>query len=295
MQSERIQAAARREAVAIDGISSLVWVGGADAVTFLDGLLSQSIAPMSAGEAGRGLLLEPNGKLRAPLLLLRGHDSVGLVCDAGSAASVIDGLSRFKIRVDVTIATDERRIWDVWGEKAPAAVPGTPGLGSWVDGDRLVVRRPFLHSDLSRLIVAGTAPPVPIVDFAEVDAVRIEVGEPRMGVDLSETVIPQEVFDVSDWVDFAKGCYLGQELVARIDSRGHVNRRLAGLILDELPTTPNLNLTRGEHEVGLLTSSAYSFALNTAIGLAILRREVEAGAHVEAGGISAVVADLPLV
>lgn len=294
MRSEELQVAARREAVAIPDITGLVWVRGNDAAGFLEGLLSQNIASIDPGETRPSLLLEPNGKLRAPLLVMAAHDGFGLLCDAPASAAVADGLQRFKIRVDVSIAIDDAPAWDIWGMQAAASIGNVPAPGRWVDGDRRIVPRPFLHGSVPRIVVVGEPPPVPRAEPVHVDAVRIEAGEPRLGVDLSDNVIPQEFLDVSDWVDFEKGCYLGQELVARIDSRGHVNRRLAGFVFADQVPRPGVPIIAGGEEVGTLTSSAFSLEVGSGVGLALIRVEAAVGTAVQADGIGGVVADLPL-
>jgi len=218
-------------AVAVAGRVGLIWVTGPDAVTFLGGLLSQNVAAIAPGATGRSLLLAPNGKMRATLFLLRGEDRVGLVCDAGRVGNVVEDLGRFRIRIDVTIELDARPTYEVWGAAPP--VDEVPVVGLWTEeAGRLAFAMPLARHKLPRWVVIGPVPAAPLVDRAEIAVVRIEAGEPEMGVDLDDRTIPQEGVDVADYVDFTKGCYLGQELVARIDSRGHVNRRLAGLQIE---------------------------------------------------------------
>ncbi len=100
----------------------LVWVRGPDTVTFLDGLVSQAVEPIALGETARSLLLAPRGKLRAPHVLLRGDQEVGLLTDAGIGAVVVEDLRRFKIRVDVTIEPEPRPVVAVWGPAAATVV-----------------------------------------------------------------------------------------------------------------------------------------------------------------------------
>jgi folate-binding protein YgfZ len=284
----------RDRAGLIPGATGLVWVDGDDAIVFLDGLVSQNVAAMSHGTAARSLLLAPNGKLRAHLWLLRDEDRVGLVCDADRVDTVVGDLSRFKIRVDVTISHERRPVWDIWGPDAAGGGPADHSAWS-DDGTTLVANLPFRHSDLPRRVVAGVQPAVPLVAAVAVEAVRLEVGEPVVGVDLDERTIPQEGGDVSPAVDFTKGCYLGQELVARIDSRGHVNRRLAGFIFEgEAMPERGDDIIHDGVKAGVVTSIGLSGALGTAIGLGMLRVEVEDGAAITASGLPGRVASLPI-
>ncbi len=286
----------------------LVWVRGPDTVRFLDGLVSQAVEPMTPGSVARSLLLAPQGKLRAPHVLLRGDDEVGLLCDAGSGATVVADLRRFKIRVDVSIEPEQRPVVDVVGPAASAAVAEITATGpvaaGWTESGVAVVAALPFGSGLPRLVVAGLdgdgfeAAGLRRAGRQAMDAVRIEAGEPLMGVDIDEATIPQEAGLVDGAVDFDKGCYLGQELVARIDSRGHVNRRLRGIRLTTNVVPPlGAEVRSGERVVGTLTSVAESLELRAPIGLAMLRREVEAGTKVDlhwAGGSAAAIAhELP--
>ena len=119
-------AAARTGAGLAVGSHDLTWVTGGDAVSFLDGQLSQDIAGMEPGAVSRSLLLEPRGKLRALLWVLRGQDRVGLVADAGIGTTVVEQLQRYRFRVDADISPDERTVAMLWGSGA-AEVVGAAG------------------------------------------------------------------------------------------------------------------------------------------------------------------------
>jgi len=114
---------------------------------------------------------------------------------------------------------------------------------------------------------------------------------PRYGIDLDETVIPQEAGLNERAVSFTKGCYVGQETVARLHYRGKPNRHLRGLRLSE-PVPSGAELRLGERPVGVVASSVISPRLGP-IALALVRREVEPGAVLAAGGASATVVELP--
>ncbi len=286
----------RTKAAVTSGLSGLVWVTGSDAVSFLDALLSQNIANLAVGEKARSLLLAPNGKLRATLLVLRGDDRVGLVCDANRVEEVAADLTRFKIRVDVEISVEERTLWDVWGPEAPLVLGTLPSPEGWADDeDGLRFANPFRFSALSRVVVGGKRPDLPLVDSSDATVVRIEVGEPVVGVDLDDRTIPQEGVDIAATVDFRKGCYLGQELVARIDSRGHVNRRLCGVTVDSLqPPESGSEIQYQGKVVGAVSSVAFSPGLGQAIALAMVRVEVVDGDQVTIGGLTGTVRSLPI-
>ena len=129
-------------------------------------------------------------------------------------------------------------------------------------------------------IAVELAPPADAVTVAAEEAARIAAGVPRLGADLDDTVIPQEAFLERDAVSFTKGCFVGQELVCRIDSRGHVNRFLRHLVPAEparvLPVGNEIVV--GGKAVGTVTSSAPGIALG------YVRREVEPPAQVLVDG-----------
>ena len=291
------------------GLHELVWVRGPDTVAFLDGLVSQSVAPLPAGGVARSLLLAPNGKLRAPLWLLRGENEVGLIVDVGHGHMVVEDLTRFKIRVDAEIVPPEPLL-ELWGPESVAvmtnAAIGVPEPHSWRRSKGTVLGHvPFARVVHQRYMMSGVpaaaleSAGATMVGKLAVTAVRIEAGEPRMGIDVDEKTIPQEGALVDGAVDFAKGCYLGQELVARIDSRGHVNRHLRGLvILSNVLPPVGASLSADGKEVGAIGSIGESLELRAPVALALVRREVAPGDEVsvvwDGGEVAAEVRDLPL-
>jgi folate-binding protein YgfZ len=272
------------------GRTGLVWVSGPDAVSFLDGLLSQNIAALEVGGGARSLLLAPNGKLRAILWLHRQRDRIGLLADAGRTAAVAGDLSRFRIRVDVDLNIEAASVHDIWGPGA-GEVAATAAAGGAV----LAAPYPLQRSSFQRFVVVGHEPTVAQMAAPVVEALRIAEGEAVSGVDVDDKTIPQEALDVSTAVDFAKGCYLGQELVARIDSRGRVNRRLVGLIwrTSTVPVAGESVIYEG-NSVGTISSTAWSDLLDAPIALGMVRREVEEGAKVATDSGEATVVPLPI-
>lgn len=266
----------------------VVWARGPDVVSFLDGQLSQDIAGIAPGGVARSLLLEPRGKLRAVLWVLAGEGRIGLVADAGRGATVLEDLERFRFRVDVALEREASEILEVWGPAAERVLrsAGIEPPSGWAESDGVVTARLPLVA-LPRFLVIGVDAETLVAAGASragvlaTEAVRIEGGEPVAGTDVDETTIPQESGLVEESVSFTKGCFLGQELVARIDARGHVNRRLRGIVLAEnVIPPPGSEIVFGDDTVGTLTSVAESLTLRAPIGLALVRREVEPGAEV---------------
>jgi len=286
--------------------SEVVWVTGKDAVTFLDGQVSQDVAAMDVGATARSFLLDPRGKLLALLWLLRGEERVGLVVGHGRAAGVVERLEQFRFRVDVDLEIDQRRIAEVWGSDLAELASRTGwGEGSdWAERDG-VMTAALRANPLSRLVLAG----VDDQDLDDLglspagriaaDAVRIEAGEPVMGIDVDEGTIPQESGRVAESVSFTKGCFVGQELVARIDSRGRVNRRLVGITMTENLLPPaGSEVVVDQIAVGTVSTVGESLTVGAPVALATLRREVDHGATVsvqwDSGSVQGRVHALPL-
>lgn len=269
----------------------LVTVSGPDATAFLQSLLSQDLATVDVGSTARALLLQPQGKLLVDLYAhLRERvvddltDTVEsetwwCVCEGGFGAALADGLNRFKIRMKADIEQVEIAALAVRG------VPSVEGDGATVlpvdwDGSPAfdVIGTPEVVAAIERTLE------VRVADEATYERARIEAGVPRQGVDVDERTIPQEAGLERTAVSFTKGCFVGQELVCRIDTRGHVNRVLRRLRVDGDGTlAAGDDVVAGGRSVGAVTSSAGDVALG------LLRREVEPGAAVQVGSATAAV------
>ena len=248
----------------------LVWFGGADAIRFLNDLISQEIGDMEPGSVRRSLLLTPQGKLDHILWVLRGDDEVGLVVDADQGEDLAAKLGRYRIRVDVEIAPSTLERWLV-------VAPFGAEPGRWT-GDRGELMADVSWSNLERTLVVGERPDLPTMEVEDYELLRIEAGEPLVGVDVTDATIPQETGLVAETISFNKGCFLGQELVARLDSRGgRVNHHLRILRFDGSAPEVGTEVTKDGEQVGVLSSAA------DRIGLALLRRGVEPGDTVTVG------------
>jgi len=253
-------------------------VHGPEAISYLQGQLSQDVGALGIGQSARSLLLEPTGKVTAWLRVTRqGDDDVLLDVDSGHGESVRARLQRFKMRVKAELEPVPLHGWALRGEgfdqrevvgpdalALPADWPGVAGVDLFGDDLQLPATVDELGDEAFEVL-------------------RIEAGVPAMGAELTEATIPAEagqwLIDLS--VSFTKGCYTGQELVARIDSRGgNVPRPLRGLLVDGDPPPVGTAAVLGEKEVGVVTSSGLSAALG-AVALAPLARSVEPGAAVE--------------
>ena len=257
-----------------------VLVTGPDAVSFLQALVSADLDAVADGGGAHSLLLTPQGKLDVDFRLLRVGDDVWLDCAPGLGAQLAASLQRFKIRVqaDVVDRTGEVAMVSCIGADAGVELPDAVDAHRETDGVR-IVRTPWGHDLLAPRSRAGELPAATVGAVAY-EAWRIEHGIPRQPLDIDDTTIPQEAFLEQDAVSFTKGCFLGQELVCRIDSRGHVNRflRRVGAIEGDWPVR-GAEVVVGGKVVGALTSVAPAEAPTGA--LAYVRREVEPPASAE--------------
>lgn len=269
----------RSEVGSIAGLHRMLRVSGPDAVTFLQGLVSQDLLTMEPGTVKRSFFLQPNGKLASLLWAGVGSDEVLLFCDADVALETERLLARYRIRVKADIELDERPVHELWGPGSFAASGIEPD--SWQRrGDNLIVAAGL--GVIGRVFVVGEPPAAPAVGTLAITSVRVEAGEPVMGIDVDTSTIPQECGFIDESVSFTKGCYLGQELVARIDTRGHVNRHLMGVLIHNNTVPPDdAELVVGDRIVGRLTSPTESLTLRACIGLSLVRREVGHGDSVE--------------
>ena len=292
--------ALREDAGVVAGQHEALRVHGSDAISFLQGLLTQEIEDAPVGSVLRSMLLTPRGKLRSLLWLLRGDDEVIVVVDDGLGESVSQDLRRFKIRIDATIEEPEP-VFEVWGPQGHRVLKeaGVATPEGWArSGATIVARVPL--AGLPRFMLVGDTVAldgVRKVGEGPATAVRVEAGEPLTGRDLDDRTLVHETGLDAQAVSYDKGCYLGQEVVARIEYRGHVNRLLRGVTLTENVIPPEgASLIAGDKQVGVLTSVSES--LDSPIGLSLVRVEVESGTIVEVqwegGHAGAVVHDLPL-
>ncbi len=275
----------------------VVRVTGADASAFLQSLLSQDLDPVGIGGGARSLLLEPRGKLVADMRVLRvADDEWWLDTEVGVGEVVAGSLARYRVRVAVEIA-DLGDEWGVIAVRGPEA-GGVTARVLGVDLPEVAHASVAVAAGNCRAVRAGTselsgvdvigpvselgsaweslAGEVPTVGLAAYEAARIEAGVPRQGHDVDGSTIAQEAFLERDAVSFEKGCFLGQELVCRVEMRGHVNRFLRGVVADETTTTLRRGdaLILGDREVGSVTSAATS-PVRGPVALAMVRREVE--------------------
>jgi tRNA-modifying protein YgfZ len=283
-------------------------VSGSEAAEYLQGQLTNDVEALAPGEGQYAALLDRKGHMQADMRVLRtSAEEIWIDTEPEALEAARRHLEMYKIGRDVTIAdvTAERAILALIGPRsveiaATAALPedaceavtvaGIECLAvGTVDGIDLIAKAADGERLRDVLTAAGAAKVSP--EAAEV--VRIEAGVPRFGAEMSTETMPAEAGIVERAVSFTKGCYIGQEPVARLHYKGRPNRHLRGLDLSA-PAAAGTSLRLGEKEVGRVGSACVSPARGP-IALAIVRREAEPGAELTVGedGVTARVIDLP--
>lgn len=287
----------------------LLIVGGAEAAEYLQGQLTNDVEAIEPGGGVYAALLDRKGHMQADMRVLRPGEGPELWLDLEPEGleAARRHLLMYKIGRDVEIAdaSEERVLLSLIGPRAVEVAGSAPlpenscetvtvggaaclAVGN-ADGIDLFV--PTAERERARdALLAGGAVEVS-AEAAEIT--RIEAGRPRFGAEMGTETLPAEAGVVERAVSFTKGCYIGQETVARLHYKGKPNRHLRGLRLSA-PAQPGETLRAGEKELGRLGSAAISPALGP-IGLAILRREAEPGTTVAVGedGVTAEVVALP--
>lgn len=270
---------------------------GPDRVRYLDGMVSNHVAKLQPGQAQRAVKANPKGKVEGVLRVRATEDTLYLDVLEAVASRVAGALVKLLIMDDATLtdATPDRDAVQVLGPAAPAAlqevgleVGDLGALEQRAYGDRVVVRDDRLgvpgfdvfvpagqgQGLLQSLEGAG----VKAVSAEAVDVLRVEAGVPVDGVDLDDDTIPLEA-NLDEALDFTKGCYVGQETIARAHNLGGVKHRLVGLEIDgaELPPAGAVLRAEGaDKDAGELTSIVRSPTLDRVIALGYVRVAHEA-------------------
>jgi folate-binding protein YgfZ len=283
-------------------------VSGGEAAEYLQGQLTNDVEALSPGEGQYAALLDRKGRLQTDMRVLRtSAEEIWIDTEPEALETARRHLEMYKIGREVAIAdlTSERAILSLLGPRSveiagTAALPlhaceasvvaGIECLAVGTDhGIDLIAKSADADRLREGLIAAGAVE----VGLEAAEVVRIEAGTPRFGAEMGAETMPAEAGIVERAVSFTKGCYIGQEPVARLHYKGRPNRGLRGLELSA-PAAPGESLRLGEKDVGKIGSACISPARGP-IALAIVRREAEPGAELAVGedGVTARVVDLP--
>jgi folate-binding protein YgfZ len=298
----------REECGLLERDRGVLTVTGPDAAEYLQGQLTNDTEVLEVGDGQYAALLDRKGHMQSDMRVLR-VDPEEILLDFETVAreAVVRHLTMYSIGRDVTVVdvSDERAVLSLIGPRSveiagTAVLPESACEATTVAGVEAVAVGSAEGIDLivavaerERLRAALLENGAVAVSDAAAEILRIEAGRPRFGAEMGTETMPAEAGIVEQAVSFTKGCYIGQETVARLHYKGKPNRHLRGLKLSGA-AEPGAVLRLGEKEVGHLGSAGVSPALG-AIGLAIVRREAEPGTKLAVGedGVTAEVTALP--
>jgi len=276
---------------------------GGEAKAFLNGQVSNEIEALVPGSGCYAALLTNKGKMLGDLRAVDTGDELWLDTERVSLQALFDTIRRGSVgwQVQLHKRTLQQALLSLVGPRAgeaagwPGAAPEHANRAASI-GD---VQALLIATDVGVDVVCAAedaehvrkALGVPEVPESAAELLRVEAGRPRYGIDLDDSTIPQEAGLNERAVSFTKGCYVGQETVARLHYRGKPNRHLRGLRLSA-PVPPGTSLLLGEREVGRVGSSVVSPRFGP-IALALVRREAAVGDSLAAGDAAALVSELP--
>jgi folate-binding protein YgfZ len=272
---------------------AVLTVTGEDRLTWLDSLTSQSIAKLAPGESAETLLLDPTGRLEYDIRLLDDGVTTWLLLEAAEAAGLHAWLSRmvFMLRVEVADRSADFATIGTLGQPAVAAAAPNGVALVWRDpwlavqsgGHQysLAVEHPSASWTYSEILIErselAAAAALPVAGTLALEALRIAAWRPRLATEADDRTIPHELDWLRSAVHLTKGCYRGQETVAKVHNLGHPPRRLVLLHLDGsegvLPKHGDVVLA-GDTEVGQVTSAALHYELGP-IALAVIKRSTD--------------------
>jgi tRNA-modifying protein YgfZ len=291
-------ATSRTGVVAVDRPDlAVLELRGVDVLRYLHSVSTQHTADLRPGDTARALLLSPKGRIEFAFRLAVLEGGTLLDTEAEAAEALAERLARFVFRYDVRVGAPRPGAVSLLGPGADGAL----AAGLPLPAAGLVVHRGELGLDLVgeeapaalRALAAAGVPRVPLEVW---ELLRVERGLPRWGRELTDDVLAEEAGLLGSSVHLDKGCYPGQETVARVHNLGQVQRRLAGLRFEDADGAPppaGTDLVAEDgRRAGQVRSAVHHPDLGT-IALAYVRRLVAPGDRVLAGGLAARVVELP--
>jgi folate-binding protein YgfZ len=297
MLTEYYQAARRNAALAEKDWYGILKLEGSERASWLQGMVTNDVQKLAPGKGCYAAHLSPQGKIVAHMHILADVDALWFSLERAAIPRLVDAFDKLLIMEDVQISdlSDQFDILSVVGPRAGSV------LESWA-GEPLALLETYDHRrfEFGRVVLSDLGydvwvPPeqsdkilrslaqsgATAIDRGTWDVLRTEAGLPVYGLDIDETTIMSELGERG--ISYDKGCYVGQEVIAKVKYIGHVNRRFVGIQIagTELPEPKNA-VTRGGREVGYITTSLFSPALNSGIALGFVSRTAQApGTEVE--------------
>jgi folate-binding protein YgfZ len=296
-------AVARQRALAVprDDMVTLV-ASGKDRVSWLNGLVTCDLTKAAPGHASYGLAVARNGRILTDLTVVTDEAEATLLVTVPRSASeeLRTHLDHYIVMEEVELTAGGYRAWAIHGPGAGdvlAVARGGGATGGELDVTGLGGAFLLVPSEKAKAVETALAEHASLGDESGWEALRLERGVPRFGVDFDDKTYPQEASVEKAAVSFEKGCYLGQEVVFMLEKRGHVKRRLVSLVLDPSAPAPGTGAPVTDEAgapIGEVTSAAQSPTLGTAVALAMLKRvHAVAGQGVVVGGARGKVVERP--
>lgn len=268
---------------------------GDDAGEFLNGQVSNAVANLADGDSKYALLLTPKGKIRAEMTIARDGDETLVVCAAAQLATIVKTIETFRIGYFFSVedASDQFVLIQLVADDPSQAEQVVAQLSIPVVelesplGVDLLVEAAEADQLEGELVACGAQQ----LGQGELDAARVTRSVPRVGAELTEDTFPAEAGLETRAVSFEKGCYVGQETVARMHYKGHPNRQLRILSAEQPLTAGSTVSAEDGRELGTVGTAALA-PDGRNVALAILRREAETGAVVDVGGVAATIVEV---
>jgi len=291
---------------------SVLTVTGPDRLTWLHSLTTQHVSALAPGAGTEALVLSPHGHVEHSLHLVDDGTTSWITVEPGTAPALLAWLDRMRFMLRVEVADVTSR----WAVLAAVVAPGTPmpgGLGAaggpppWQDpwphvtapvagsyaqvpdGEHPGLDRPWREVPVPRADLAAVVGDAPLAGTWAAEALRVAAWRPRLGAETDHRTIPHEVDWLRTAVHLAKGCYRGQETVARVYNLGRPPRRLVMLHLDgseHVLPEPGAAVVSGERAVGVVTTSARHHELGP-VALALVKRSTPVDAVLLVDGVPA--------
>lgn len=275
-------------------------VSGPERTEFLHSFLSNHVSDLEPGQGNHSTLMTPQGKLLGDMAMLMGEEEIRLILEPAARQNVFEVLDKYAILSEVEVEDDSARYGQlsVQGPQAAACIAGA-GIeapvaeltepyywigATWQDTLLSICRSKLTEAggydvlvgaqaavNLWQALVGAGAQPL---GFEAFNVLRLEAGVPLYGADMDDSHIPVQA-NLVDAISYDKGCYVGQEVVAKIRSLGQVNRLLKGLVLDGSTVPPTgAKLSLGDEKCGVITSAVMSPKLGKPIALGYVRRKI---------------------
>jgi folate-binding protein YgfZ len=287
MLREYYKAARNAAAVVEKDWYGIIKLTGSERLSWLQGMVTNDVEKLAAGQGCYAAHLSPQGRMIAQMIVLRDEDCLRLVLERATVTSLVSAFDKLLIMEDVQIV-DESDTTEIIGVIGPGA---KGALESWFGeplelnevyahrgmGDTKVSRTDlgydvFVSRELADKVLRGLAQSgATAIDHGTWDVLRTEAGLPIYGVDIDETTVMPELGERG--ISYEKGCYVGQEVVAKVKYIGHVNRRFVGLVIEgEIPAEMKSTIRKDNKDVGYVTTSLFSPGMGKPIALGFVSR-----------------------